>query len=193
MSVVPITVLLLLIVPLISLFLSIRLLDHPFFPHKEYYKIYNWDLPLHVSGKDIDKDGKNDLITFSGCAFLSSVEPESIPEEQRCEATGMSVLEDEIHQVGRKYGAVGGYDRGLKEGGHLEWPFLAYLVKTPDDQWLLIQKPTFIKGTKAYLIDSQGHIQQTSLPWLHRIYVMSYTASVILITPIFLVMYYIAR
>lgn len=189
LSVIPISILIVLLSFLIALPLNSVLLDRPFFSYKEYFPLDNWNLPVHMMHRDLDGDGRNDLITVTGCAFFSSVRPEQIPAEKRCEAPTISMIEENAYPVGQHIGHIN------KKGNFVvDWEgysFFAYMVRTNEEQWLLIRKQSFIKPAKAYEIDQQGFIQPTSLPLIHRLYVLSYTLASLLLIPIFAVMFYL--
>lgn len=54
---------------------------------KEYHNIDNWNLGVGLSPRDnvdIDGDGVVDSVRTSGCAFLSSVKTDSIPDVKKC-------------------------------------------------------------------------------------------------------------
>ena len=78
---------------------------------------------------DLDNDGKKDIITFTNCAFLSSVAEESIPFNSRCEEPSMSVLvfRDNTTSVGQKLTS--------QKSFRYQWLKKSYLVKTQDDVW----------------------------------------------------------
>lgn len=71
---------------------------------EEYKRIFNWDLRQHAKD-DFDNDGQEDLISFTGCAFLSSVDATTIPQDQQCTATGITslVFHDQDNRIGQKY------------------------------------------------------------------------------------------
>lgn len=59
--------------------------------YKEYYSVEDWNLSMHAI-VDVDDDGTKDMLTFTNCAFLSTLSADKIPMEKRCQETGMSVL-----------------------------------------------------------------------------------------------------
>lgn len=94
----------------------------------EYYSAEDWNLTTHVV-TDIDGDGADDMLTFTNCAFLSSLSEEKIPSDERCEEPGMSgfVFGRESVKVGQK----------LAPEKDFSFPWLkkSYLVKTNDSVW----------------------------------------------------------
>lgn len=66
----------------------------PFLTHprlqtfQNYYSAFNWDQKQHVKA-DLDQDGQEDLLTFTGCLFLSSASYDQIPLNQQCTAEGI--------------------------------------------------------------------------------------------------------
>lgn len=65
-------------------------------------RLKNWDLSRHARG-DFDGDGSEDLISFTGCAFLSAAQPDLIPLDQRCTAPGIASFVFDDSRVGQKY------------------------------------------------------------------------------------------
>lgn len=78
---------------------------------------------------DLDNDGKKDIITFTNCAFLSSVTAQSISSNKRCEESGMSIIAfpDNTTTVGQKLVS--------QKPFHYQWFRKSYLVKTHNDIW----------------------------------------------------------
>ncbi len=83
----------------------------PFFvnPHflsfKRYFRLYNWQLPEHAVG-DFDGDGKKDLVSFTGCAFLSAASMGGVYKENQCVASGVDLLlanNSDKKLIGQKY------------------------------------------------------------------------------------------
>jgi len=95
---------------------------------KEYYSLEDWNLTMHAI-TDIDGDGKKDMITFTNCAFLSSISPEAISTENECQEAGMSVIAfpDNSVSVGQKLIS--------QKPFHYDWLKKSYLVKTNNDIW----------------------------------------------------------
>ncbi len=95
---------------------------------KEYHSIEDWNLTKHAR-VDIDGDGKEDMITFTNCVFLSSVTPQDISSEQRCEEPGMSIIAfpDNSVSIGQKLIS--------KRPFFYQWLRKSYLVKTLNDRW----------------------------------------------------------
>ena len=95
---------------------------------KEYYSLEDWNLTMHAI-TDIDGDGKKDMITFTNCAFLSSVSPEKIPSNMQCQEPGMSIIAfpDNSVSVGQKLSS--------KKPFGYQWLKKSYLVKANDSVW----------------------------------------------------------
>jgi|GEM_PF-1292840 len=95
---------------------------------KEYYSLADWNLALHAI-TDIDGDGKKDMITFTNCAFFSSLSPEKIPEDQQCQEPGMSIITfpDNSISIGQKLFS--------QKPFRYQWLKKSYLVKTGDGVW----------------------------------------------------------
>lgn len=95
---------------------------------KEYYSLEDWNLSIHAIA-DIDDDGRKDMITFTNCAFLSSLPVENITSDKRCEEPSMSIIAfpDNTTSVGQKL-------ISQKPFGY-QWLRKSYLVKTPNDIW----------------------------------------------------------
>lgn len=94
----------------------------------KYYSVDNWNIPTHAI-VDIDEDGQNDMITFTNCAFLSSITKDQIPKDRQCSETNMSplVFQDNDEIVGQKL-------FGQKQSKTLLL-HQSYLVKTQNNIW----------------------------------------------------------
>lgn len=95
---------------------------------KEYYSTEDWNLAMHAI-VDIDGDNKKDIVTFTNCAFLSSVKTENIPSDKQCEEPGMSNIDfpDNDVSVGQKLSSQKPFS--------YQWLRKSYLVKTHNDIW----------------------------------------------------------
>ena len=95
---------------------------------KEYHGVEDWNLAKHAI-VDMDGDNKKDMVTFTNCAFLSSVAVKKIPSEKQCKEPGMSTFafRDNSVIVGQK----------LIPQKPFWYQFLrkSYLVKTHNDIW----------------------------------------------------------
>lgn len=94
----------------------------------EYYNVEDWNLASHAI-TDIDGDGQKDMVTFTNCAFLSSVSKDQISPENRCVEPNMSIIvfQDKNDFTGQKlfprYPFI------------YQWLHKSYLVKTQNDKW----------------------------------------------------------
>lgn len=145
--------------------------------YSSYESMYNWDLPAHPRG-DFDKDGKEDLISFTGCAFLSSVSVEQIPEENRCAATRISSFVSSTinaEEIGQKYTITEEYDLDLKffaTGIHH-----SYLEQKENSNWHIAIKDT--SGLRRYVIGEDGLLKEIPVSVLYRIDEMLYSLSLL--------------
>lgn len=96
--------------------------------YKSYFGIEDWNLSKHAI-TDIDGDGTQDMITFTGCSFLSSVPGPSMPVERRCTEPTMSSI-----GFPGNYTIVGQKLTSLKPFRY-NWLRKSYLVKTNKDTW----------------------------------------------------------
>ncbi len=123
-----------------------------------YHRLWNWDLAQHARG-DFDNDQQEDLISFTGCAFLSAVDSDQIPESRRCTATGIAdmTFKGEETKVGQKYIQVDKIDLNLGAFDH-DFPiFHSYLGKDTGENWRLFVQTN---GTlHTYEIQSSGMLQ----------------------------------
>src|SRR3989344_7560640 len=79
--------------------------DPKFNRFEDYKRLYNWNLKQYAVG-DFDSDGQKDIISYTGCAFLSSVNIKDIPQNQQCTAKGTTVVvyyPDKSEKIGQKY------------------------------------------------------------------------------------------
>lgn len=95
---------------------------------KEYYSLEDWNLSSHAI-VDLDNDGKKDMVTFTNCAFLSTVSAEKIPIEKQCQEPDMSIIvfPDNTTSVGQKLFS--------QKPFHYQWLRKSYLVKTQNNVW----------------------------------------------------------
>lgn len=101
----------------------------------DYRPLNNWDLSNHARG-DFDRDGKDDLITFTGCAFLSAVDLEQIPSATRCTARGISFQFDQDKSliIGQKFIQTEVFDLNLSTQNRAETG-RSFLGKSRDGVW----------------------------------------------------------
>lgn len=143
--------------------------------YTSYESIYNWNLPIHPRG-DYDKDGKQDLISFSGCAFLSRVTPDQIPVNSRCIATGISgFVGDTINkgQIGQKYTITDTYDLDL--GFFAKGIDHSYLEMQRDGNWYIVIHDT--AGLRRYMIDDDGVLKEVPTGTFYTIDELLYRVS----------------
>jgi hypothetical protein len=121
----------------------------------EYGSLINWDLDQHGS-HDYDGDGKYDFITYSGCAFLSSVDIDTIPKERQCTAANVRMISGskELSKIGQKYIETEKYD--------LNWDTdipvsHSYLAKYKDTNWRIYLNTS--KGLQAIEIGKDGSLK----------------------------------
>lgn len=125
-----------------------KLVDPHFTKYLEYHRLNNWDLKQHAIG-DFDNDGVNDLITFTGCAFLSS--SKNISSDNQCISPGISnmVFEDD-RKIGEKYIHTNelNLDLAFSAKNQILHTFLA---KNKDETWE-------IHADKIYPINKNGSL-----------------------------------
>lgn len=103
---------------------------------EKYHSLWNWDLSQHAIG-DYDGDGKEDLISFTGCAFLSASNTSEIPETGRCIASGITTIffPGEENLIGQKYILTDLYDLSLEALDKGSLISHSYLGKDEDKNW----------------------------------------------------------
>lgn len=96
--------------------------------YKSYFGVEDWNLSKHAI-IDVDGDDMQDMITFTGCAFLSSVSEKSIPIEKQCMEPTMSpiVFPKNNNIIGQKLSSSKPFKYNLLRK--------SYLVKTLEDTW----------------------------------------------------------
>lgn len=95
---------------------------------REYFSVEDWNLPKHAI-TDIDGDGRNDLVTFTNCAFLSSIGAEKISKDRQCQEPEMAPL---VFAGGEKMIGQALVSRRLF--GY-DWLKKSHLVKTENGKW----------------------------------------------------------
>lgn len=96
--------------------------------YSAYFSLEDWNLSNHAY-VDLDNDGKKDMVTFTNCVFLSTMNEMSIPKRKQCIAPGMSI--------------IGFPDGHITIGQSLisnhpfmyQWLKKSYLVKTKNSIW----------------------------------------------------------
>lgn len=128
---------------------------------EKYHRLWNWDLRQHARG-DFDNDGKEDLISFTGCAFLSSVEPNKIPSQQTCTATGIAdlFLKNNENKIGQKYLETDIYDLNLSALDKKELIYHSYLGKNNNENWKIFINSNY--GLQIYDIEENGLLSKES-------------------------------
>ena len=135
---------------------------------KEYYSLEDWNLTMHAI-TDIDGDNQKDMISFTNCAFLSSVPLEKIPSNSQCQEPGMSVIAfpDNSVSVGQKLSS--------KKPFRYQWLKKSYLVKTNDDIWKFYDMNGL--QLRTYELDSDHLFVEVNPMFLDRIDTFSYQLS----------------
>lgn len=191
-----------LVVYIISLVYALVIPSVNFVIGKEYRSLVNWDLPSHQTD-DFDGDGKKDLISFTGCAFLSTKKEKSIPEGQQCRARGISHFVFTEDKIGQKFLKRPTEDFSLDYASN---PFHAYMTK-PSDKWLIHVNDLGRGGLLAFEIEKDGSIKPTqngllldyvnefiySASWfgMFVVILISYPLTLLNIAPMFGVLVYI--
>jgi len=136
--------------------------------YKEYYSVEDWNLTMHAI-VDMDNDGSRDMLTFTNCAFFSSVSVDTIPMEKRCEELGMStvVFPENATTVGQKLSPYKSFFyTGLRK---------SYLVKTNSDIWKYYDINGF--QLRTYQLDDNFMFNEVQPTLLDRIDVFTYQTS----------------
>ena len=134
----------------------------------EYYSLEDWNISAHAI-TDIDQDGKNDIVTFTNCAFLSSVSVGMIPVEKRCEAPGMSglVFMDDSVTVGQKLIS--------KKPFVYDWLLKSYLTKSKDGVWKFYNMNGL--QLRTFVMDKNLMFNESVPTYRDRIDVLTYQIS----------------
>jgi len=120
--------------------------------YEKYYSIEDWNLSKHAL-LDIDGDGKQDMITFTNCAFLTSTKESNVPEEMKCTEPGMSAI---------------GFPKGDKNVGQLlvsknqfKYTLLrkSYLTQNTNNKWKFYDLNGF--QVRTFELGSEGLFHET--------------------------------
>lgn len=134
------------VVALVALYVLLTVYVLPFFidprinSFEDYHSLENWNLPGHAQG-DFDQDGTTDLVTFTGCAFMSAADIDQIPEEKRCTATGMVewVFPDQPEIVGQKIANLESFDLGASsDTTPKNWIRHSYMGQDDEGEWTVV-------------------------------------------------------
>ena len=139
----------------------------------------------HAIG-DYDKDGKDDLISFTGCAFFSSVNPDEIPKEQRCTATGITTLvfKGEDKKIGQKYIKTERTDLGLNINNADRLIAHTYIGKSKNENWKIFVDAN--KTLKVYEIEKNKTLKNIDIPLNYKIDEFLYVISSNLLNYLFI-------
>lgn len=121
---------------------------------EKYEPLKNWDLDRNAIG-DFDNDGKKDLISLTGCAFLSSVGVNNILQEKRCTANEIvpAYYEGKKDIIGQKYIEIdkNNIDLNLYNSSSITHSFVA---KNKNENWKIFINSK--DGLKIYEIQNNG-------------------------------------
>lgn len=114
---------------------------------EKYNRLYNWDLPQYSIG-DFDNDGKKDAISYAGCAFLSSINTQDIPQNRQCTSNIAAVdYPYQKDRVGQKYGDMNTTDLDLTKALPI---YHSYLFKKHNENWKI-----FVKSKQLVIFEIQ--------------------------------------
>lgn len=92
---------------------------------KEYHSLNNWNLPTHAI-LDIDNDGTDDLISYTGCAHISSVNDDFVPVENQCDESEFTFpFIEEDNTLGQI----------IRQDNNNFFLRKSYLVRTQENDW----------------------------------------------------------
>ncbi len=133
--------------------------------YKSYFGVEDWNLSKHAI-LDIDGDGIQDMITFTGCAFLSSVSEQSIPISKQCTEPTMSPI------VFPKNNNIVGQKLNSSKPFHYDWLRKSYLVKTQEDTWKFYDLNGF--QIRTFELNKNNLFSETNPRFFDLIDVVSY-------------------
>lgn len=127
---------------------------------EKYEKILNWELPQHARG-DFDGDGKEDLVSFTGCAFFSLAEADNIPEKKRCTATGIAMIAypDQSTRIGQKYIDTDVVDLNLAFTSNTVKIVHSYIAKNKNENWKLFVNSN--NGMRVYELGNDSILRES--------------------------------
>jgi hypothetical protein len=134
----------------------------------KHYSLKDWDLTRHAI-TDIDGDGKDDMVTFTHCVFLSSLNPETIPQELKCEAPGMVVIAFPNGEVSI------GHTLQPNQPFRYNWLSKSYLVETMSNIWKVYDINGF--QLRVYQLTPDLIFKEITPSILDRIDVVTYQVS----------------
>jgi len=135
---------------------------------KEYYGLEDWNLSKHGI-TDIDGDGKKDLITFTGCVFLSSIVETEIPLDKQCQEPWISTVVFPDHSINTGQNLISTkpfHYQGLRK---------SFLVKTINDTW----KYYDMNGLqiRTFELEENGIFNETKPTLLDKVDTLTYQVS----------------
>jgi len=149
------------ILSLISFFIDDKRISHSKTQTwKSFYALNDWNISLPTIG-DYDLDGNQDFINWDSCAYITSVDPLMIPNQEQCKISGSLIKKDvEKSYTGQRIG-----------GGRF-----TFLVKTQNDKWRFYSYNGFFQ-VGVTEINKEGIFIATSPSALDYIDNLTYMAS----------------
>ena len=145
-----------------GLLVLIFFFDPKFNKFENYERLYNWDLKQYAVG-DFDNDGKKDVISYTGCAFLSSVSIQNIPQNQQCTEKGTTTViyyPDKSIKIGQKYIPIQTINLDIESFRGTKRPVShSYLFKKQNENWKIFVNS---EGLAIFEIRKDGLLQEVS-------------------------------
>ncbi len=105
-----------------------------------YYSVLDLNLTSHAI-TDIDGDNQKDILSFSGCVFLSSISKNEIKPEKQCIAPEFSLIVfPDNNKVGQKLTP--------EKPINYQWLHKSYLVKSVNNKWEYMGCHSGTRGSK---------------------------------------------
>lgn len=146
---------------------------------ESYHALDNWDHKSH-GVDDFDDDGQKDLLVFSGCAFLTSVNLEKIPEDRRCTANNVLPIYPSLRfpegSIGQKFTERDSSAFDREDAFYGNDIFHSYAVKYRSQPWRMLNHQ-YDRSIQAFSVGSDGMLFETPVTFLDIINERLYEAS----------------
>src|SRR3989338_244186 len=141
--------------------------------------LYNYDYEYIQFERDLDGDGKNDIITYDGCAFLSATDSGNLPDSEKCTSSwSIGMISDQARgsfneeSIGQRYSK-----RKTADSNRSDLQIKHSYIEQVDNNWFVVINDR--DGLRRYIIKSDGLLEETSVSFLYHLDELIYSIGLI--------------